>query len=584
MAKVPLVTRGIIQKFKDAPEVQRFLMDLEGVSSDLNDYLQIVNLLGTTNQITVTNNGDGTLTLSTPQDIDTDADVTFNSVSTEKVSFDITASADPAEGEVCWSDDDGTLNIGLPGGNVVLQTGLEGLIRVVNKSGAAIPNGKVVYTTGSQGNRLTIDLADNSDPDKIFVLGMTTENLDNNANGYVALWGDVRGSAAEPINTSPYSEGDKLYLSTAGNWTDTHPTSATDGVVLIGWVRRSHATEGVIYLTRPQAFSIGNEFNGTMRASISNKSTGTSAATGFTAINDNGHYVTFGIAGSGNTTFTGEKSVFYAPGYGDHLQAVDGNKDFVWLTDPTDSHNNSSLTNEVMRLVAAGHLKLVKDNSKMYWGAGDDASAYYDGTDFNIKTDEVAASDLLIDCGTEKTIELIEPVYEDLQVSISNVRVPASNAPTERLYNHGIGGGVTFPVLGFAVGDYFYFDLQTSHSMKLSTILDNHFHYMTPTDGTGDRFKFQLDLIAAPIDGNWAVPTGSPFTTEVTMAADLSNSHKIEEIADIPAVNTTVSTLYKCKFTRIAASADEYAGEVYIEFNDSHYQKNTMGSRVEDSK
>jgi hypothetical protein len=68
------------------------------------------------------------------------------------------------------------------------------------------------------------------------------------------------------------------------------------------------------------------------------------------------------------------------------------------------------------------------------------------------------------------------------------------------------------------------------------------------------------------------------------MSADLSNSHKIQDIADIPASNTTVSTIYKCKFTRIAASQDEYAGEVYIEFTDSHYQKNTMGSRQESAK
>lgn len=505
-------------------------------------------------------------------------------VSTNKVILNTSAGLTPDEGEMVWDDDCGTAAIGMPGSEVVLQIGLEGLVRVSNKSGSDIKNGNLVYATGSHGNRITIDLADNSDPDKIYILGMVTEDIDSNENGFVALFGDVRGSTSQPIDTSTYAEGDKLYLSTAGGWTNTHPASATAGVIIIGRVRRVHATEGIIYLTTPQSFSIGNEFNGIMRQTVHNKSTGISAAAGFTAINDNGHYTTMGIAGSGNTTFTNESSVIYAPGYGDHLQAVDGNKDFVWLTDPTDSHNNSSLTNEVMRLLAAGHLKLVKDNSKMYWGAGDDASAYYDGTDFNIKTDEVAASDLLLSCGSAKTLELQTVVYEDLQVSISNIRLPASSAPADRLYNHGIGGGVTFPVLGFDPGEYIYFDIQTSHSMKLSTVLDNHIHYMTPTDGTGDKFQFQLDVIAAPISGNWAAPTGSPFTKEVTMVADLSNTHKITDIADIPAVNTTVSSIYKCKLTRIAATADEYAGEIYLEFTDCHYQKNTMGSRQEAAK
>lgn len=181
---------------------------------------------------------------------------------------------------------------------------------------------------------------------------------------------------------------------------------------------------------------------------------------------------------------------------------------------------------------------------------------------------------------------LTKDCFDDLQVSISNVRIPTSSAPTERLYNHGIGGGVTFPVLGFAVNDYLYFDVQSTHSMELNSILDHHIHYMTPTDGSGtpDRFKFRLDVIAAPINGNWAVPTGSPFTVEHIIAASYVNAHKLLDVANIPAVNTTVSTLYKCKLTRVAAAANEYAGEVYVEFTDCHFNKDSVGSRTEAAK
>ena len=175
-----------------------------------------------------------------------------------------------------------------------------------------------------------------------------------------------------------------------------------------------------------------------------------------------------------------------------------------------------------------------------------------------------AVSDLLLDCGANKTMELVQVVYEDLQVSISNIKIPAANAPADRLYNHGISGGVTFPVLGFDINEYIYFDLQTSHSMRLNTILDNHIHFMTPTDGSGvpNRFQFQLDVIVAGIGSNWIVPVGSPFTSEHIILADYSNLHKLLEIADIPASNTTVSTIYKCKLTRIAATQDEYGDEV----------------------
>ena len=120
--------------------------------------------------------------------------------------------------------------------------------------------------------------------------------------------------------------------------------------------------------------------------------------------------------------------------------------------------------------------------------------------------------------------------------------------------------------------------------MKLNTILDQHMHYITPTDGTGDRFNFQVDVIAASINANWAVPTGSPFTAEHLIAGDYSNKHKLFELADIPPMNTTISTLYKCKVERIAASGDEYAGEIYVEFLDGHFQKNSLGSLGEDTK
>ena len=225
------------------------------------------------------------------------------------------------------------------------------------------------------------------------------------------------------------------------------------------------------------------------------------------------------------------------------------------------------------------------DNLRLYFGTGSDVSLHFDGTNFYIITDLVAASDLHIDCGTNKTVVLDVVVYEDLQVSISNIRVPTSNAPTERLYAAGIGGGVTFPFLGFAVNDHIYFDVQTTHAMKLNTVLDNHIHFCLPnTTNVGDRFKFQLDVIAAGIGGQWAVPAGSPFSAERQVAANDNTYHRLMELADIPASNTTVSTVYKCKLTRIAATTDEYGSEVYLTFTDCHYQKDTVGSRQEGSK
>jgi len=276
--------------------------------------------------------------------------------------FNTDYACDPDEGQMCWDDDEGCYLIGLDGGVVKLCVGKEEVFDVVNKTGATLENGTVVYANGSQGNVLTVKPADYEDADRIHILGMLTEDIGNNQKGKVTNRGRVRGDTTYPIDCNTIAEGDDLYLTNTStspfNWTDTHPSQATQAVIKFGSVIKSHATDCIIEMTNPQAFTIGNNFNGTMRQSIINLSTGTSAATGFTAVNDEGHFATFGIAGSNNTTFPNEVGVLYSPGYGDFWQAVDGAKDFVWFTDPTDSHDFSALSYERMRLEADGELIL----------------------------------------------------------------------------------------------------------------------------------------------------------------------------------------------------------------------------------
>jgi len=175
--------------------------------------------------------------------------------------------------------------------------------------------------------------------------------------------------------------------------------------------------------------------------------------------------------------------------------------------------------------------------------------------------------------------------YDDLQVSASAAKLPASSAPTWTTFDFNIPGGVEFNVLGFGIGEYQDLYIQTSHRQKLNTILDNHIHWTIPSDSASDKIKFQLDVIAAGINEAFAVPPGSPFTSEHTLSGDESGGHKLLDLADIPAVNTTPSTIYIARLTRIAASSSDYSSDVYILFNDSHYMIDTpAGSRQEGSK
>ena len=174
--------------------------------------------------------------------------------------------------------------------------------------------------------------------------------------------------------------------------------------------------------------------------------------------------------------------------------------------------------------------------------------------------------------------------WDDIQSNITVVR-KGTSPPEARKYNFGIAGGVEFAIDGFAVGESVYVSVQTSHTMKLNTLLDNHIHFILPDNtGVGDRFQFQLDVIAAGIGGDFAVAEGSPFTGEQLITDGANKRHALLTVAEIPPMNTTTSTVYECELTRIAASANEYSGEVYLMFNDGHYKKDSDGSYFNSDK
>lgn len=150
------------------------------------------------------------------------------------------------EGRVQWDATDGTLGIGMPGGNVTLQVGQENLIRVKNASGSDMINGNVVYISGASGSRPEVALAQaDAEATADSTLGILTEDIANNQSGYVTTYGLVRST-----DTSAYAEGTKLYLSStiAGGFTDVEPTSPNHKV-RVGYVVRQHATEGVIFVS-----------------------------------------------------------------------------------------------------------------------------------------------------------------------------------------------------------------------------------------------------------------------------------------------------------------------------------------------
>ena len=188
------------------------------------------------------------------------------------IDFDTTQAVTPnVEGRLTWNTTDGTLNLGLKGGNVTLQVGQEQIVRVVNKSGAYLLESeyKVVRVRtqaegGAQGQRLAVvnALATN-DLNSATTLGVVTENISVNQEGFITTFGFVNGiNTSGTLQGENWDDGDTLYLSptTSGGLTKVKPT-APDHMVVMGYVVYAHPTQGKIFVKVDNGYELDELHN-----------------------------------------------------------------------------------------------------------------------------------------------------------------------------------------------------------------------------------------------------------------------------------------------------------------------------------
>lgn len=176
-------------------------------------------------------------------------------VDVDKLDFNTATTDTAGVGQLVWNDQDGTLDLGLKGGNVKLQIGQENIVRVVNKTTPLIDllesNYQVVVVTGATGQRLSVKLAKaDSDANSAGTLGLVTENIAKNQEGFITTVGLVRDiNTTGSLQGETWNDGDILYLSPTvfGGITNVKPI-APQHLVIIGYVEYAHANHGKIYV------------------------------------------------------------------------------------------------------------------------------------------------------------------------------------------------------------------------------------------------------------------------------------------------------------------------------------------------
>jgi hypothetical protein len=147
--------------------------------------------------------------------------------------LDLTPTAPTVVGGIYWDVTNVCPSIPL-NADVTLQVGQEVYVRARNNTGVTISNGKVVYINSAQGNNPTLALADADDVNTSQVIGVATEDISDNATGFVTVTGVVNG-----VNTSGYNAGDALYLDTINGGLTKQLLSSPHNVVFVGYALNS---------------------------------------------------------------------------------------------------------------------------------------------------------------------------------------------------------------------------------------------------------------------------------------------------------------------------------------------------------
>lgn len=198
---------------------------------------------------------------------------------------------DELAARMSWNNLEKTFNIVTGSDNVTIQVGQEVVLYCRNKSGLQMTDGQVVKIDGSQGNNPTIALAQADTVENARgVIGVVTQVIPNNSNGFVTLLGKVRDLN---LNSGTYTEGDLLYLSStvAGGFTKVKPDiiveigrviATSTGGNNAGVIEVNIDNDASVYELEQQLLILINDNTAAIAAKIPNASTtGTPSASTF---------------------------------------------------------------------------------------------------------------------------------------------------------------------------------------------------------------------------------------------------------------------------------------------------------------
>jgi hypothetical protein len=223
--------------------------------------------------------------------------------------------------------------------------------------------------------------------------------------------------------------------------------------------------------------------------------------------------------------------------------------------------------------IQPGFVWLTDDSDRIYLGAGKDLDLYYDGTYGWLRTDLQNPSDFRMDCGTDKTLELQETVWKDINVGGVLLARASVNQPTQVAID---GTNIlTYAFDGNTLVKELHGAFEYQHDGKEETNIIFHVHWYPTTAGAGN-VKWQLEY--------WMRKgTTYKLTNTITVISAATGTAWDEIRASFPAVSGTnleIETQIHLRLFRDPTDGDDtYAADAAVGTVGIHYEIDTIGSR-----
>lgn len=491
-----------------------------------------------------------------------------------------------AVGKIVYDSAFGSLTYRVAGNNVTVPIGQREVQQIYNGTGVTLQKGQIVYIAGSQGNNLTVQLASaSSEATSTKTIGMVSETILNGATGFITTNG-----IADKIDTSLYTQGTALWLSaTSGLFTDTRPT-APDHAVFIGWVIRSHATTGSIYVHVQNGYELEELHNVLITTPSSNQVLKYDGAKWVNSAETDPVFSaspSFGITGTNITNWN------TAYGWGNHATA--GYQSSLVSGTNIKTINSTSLLGSgdiavQPTLVSGTNIKTV--NGSTLLGSGNivvssgtglgSLTAYKaDGTQDDLPVNATTSlnqltinQELLYNKAALIAIDTTGNYgWRDITSDI-NVKGSGTNSPTWGVVRNGINAFL----FDSSTMNECWFNFHINHDYALGTPIYLHAHWVNPSTSTGVvRFGFEYTIAK----GHQQEVFPASTTIYVEQACTGQYYHHVAEISTgITSASLEPDAIVMVRLFRDASHVnDTNTNAIAIIASDIHYQANRFATK-----